>query len=244
MAPVVLTDCIAWVGGYDFTTDSNSLTLDVSVEDKDSTVFGQSGWKSRVGGLKDVTSDLKGLWQSATLLAPDPQAFANLGVADMGQTYAATSTEGSVAYFYQGLQPSYDLFGAVGEIAPFSIKSSCSNYVGAIRGQVTPAKGNVSATGALGAGANLGAVSATQYLYGIFHVLGTPGTTVTAKIESDSTGAFSTPANVGSSFGPITTAGATWVTRTAGAITDTWFRFNVTAITGTFSIAGAIGIGS
>jgi hypothetical protein len=155
-----------------------------------------------------------------------------------------TSTEGSVAYFYQGVQLSYDLFGSVGEIAPFAVKSSGSNYAGAIRGAISPAKGDVSSTGALGAGVELGAVSATQYLYGIFHILGTPGTTVTAKIESDSTGAFSTPSDVGSSFGPLTTAGATWVTRTAGAITDTWFRYNVTAITGTFSIAGAIGIGS
>lgn len=244
MAPVVLTDCIAWVGGYDFTSDSNALTLDMGVDEQDATVFGSGGWKARAGGLKDVTSDLKGLWQSATLLAPDPQAFTDLGLADLGQTYAATSTEGSVAYFYQGLELSYDLFGSVGELAPFAVKSSSSNFVGAVRGQVTPAKGAVSGTGALGAGVNLGAVGATQYLYGIFHVLGTPGTTITGKIESDSSGAFSTPTNVGSSFGPITTAGATWFTRVAGPLTDTWFRYNVTAITGTFTIAGAIGIGS
>ena len=243
MAPVVLTDCVAWVGGYDFTTDSNAITIDVGVDDQDSTTFGQAGWKGRTGGLKSVSTDLKGLWQSATLLAPDPQAFTDLGVADLGQTYAIASTEGSTAYFYQGLQLSYDLFGAVGELAPYAVKSSGSNYAGAIRGGVSPAKGSVVGTGALGAGLNLGAVSATQYLYGIFHVLGTPGTTVTGKLESATAGSFA-GATSRATFGPITTAGATWVTRTAGAITDTWFRFNVTAITGTFSIAGAIGIGS
>src|SRR6478609_7899391 len=109
-----MTDCVAWVGGYDFTTDSNSITIDVGVDEQDSTTFGQSGWKGRVGGLKTVSTDLKGLWQSATSLAPDPQAFADLGVSDLGQTYAIASTEGSVAYFYQGLGLSYDLFGAVG----------------------------------------------------------------------------------------------------------------------------------
>lgn len=243
MAPVVLTDCVAWVGGYDFTTDTNSLTVDLSVDEQDSTTFGNSGWKGRVGGLKDVSTDLKGLWQSATLLAPDPQAFTDLGLADLAQTYAIASTEGSVAYFYQGLELSYDLFGSVGELAPFSVKSSASNYVGAIRGQVSPAKGNVSATGGLGTGLNLGAVGATQYLYGIFHVLGTPGTTISGKLESATAGSFA-GATQRATFGPLTTAGATWVTRTAGAITDTWFRFNVTAVTGTFSIAGAIGIGS
>lgn len=242
MAPVVMTDCIAWVGGYDFTSDSNALTLDVGVDEQDSTVFGQGGWKSRIGGLKETTSDLKGLWQSATLLAPDPQIFTSLGVADTGHTFAITSTEGSVAYFYQGVPLSYDLFGSVGEIAPFSVKSSGSNYVGTIRGAVSPAKENVNATGALGAGLNLGAVPAGQYLYGIFHILGTPGTTVTGKLESATAGSFA-GATQRATFGPLTTAGATWVTRTAGAITDTWFRYNVTAITGTFSIAGAIGIG-
>lgn len=243
MAPVVLTDCIAWVGGYDFTTDTNTLALNVEVDDQDSTTFGNSGWKGHAAGLKSVSSDLSGLWQSATLLAPDPQAMANLGVADLAQTYAATSTEGSVAYFYQGLELSYNLFGSVGELAPFSVKSSGSNYVGAVRGQISPAKGNVSGTGGLGTGVQLGAVSATQYLYGVFHILGTPGTTVTGKLESATAGTF-VGATQRATFGPLTTAGGTWVTRTAGAITDTWFRFNVTAITGTFSIAGAIGIGS
>lgn len=243
MAPVVLTDCIAWIGGYDFTTDSNGLTLNIDVDEQDSTVFGQGGWKSRIGGLRDVAADLKGLWQSATLLAPDPQAFNDLGVADLGQTYAATSPEGSTAYFFQGLELSYDLFGSVGEIAPFAVKSSGSNREGAVRGQISPAKGVVSGTGGLGAGVQLGAVSATQYLYGIFHILGTPGTTVTGKLESATAGTFA-GATSRATFGPLTAAGSTWVTRTAGAITDTWYRFNVTAITGSFTIAGAIGIGS
>jgi hypothetical protein len=42
-------------------------------------------------------------------------------------------------------------------------------------------------------------------------------------------------------FGPITTVGGTWGTRVAGAITDTWWRLRVTAITGTFQIACAAG---
>src|SRR6266545_1939645 len=50
--------------------------------------------------------------------------------------------------------------------------------------QLAKAMGTVSATGALGSGCNLGAVSATQKLYATFHVFGTPGTTITVVIES------------------------------------------------------------
>jgi hypothetical protein len=92
----------------------------------------------------------------------------------------------------------------------------------------------------LGTGYQLGAVAATQYLYGALHIF-TAGTTITVVLESDDNAGFSS-ATTRATLGPLTTTGGTWATRVAGAITDDYYRFRVTAITGTFSVAGSAGI--
>jgi hypothetical protein len=111
-----------------------------------------------------------------------------------------------------------------------------------VRGRLAAAKQTVSATGALGTGLNLGALSASQYLYATLHVFADAASAVslTVAIQSDDNSGFTTPttvATVASSGG----GGGTWITKVAGPITDTWFRFNVTAIGATLSLAGAIG---
>ena len=85
---------------------------------------------------------------------------------------------------------------------------------------------------------NLGAVGASEALYAAFHVISS-GTTITVALQSDDNAGFSSP-TVRATLGPITTAGATWV-RVAGPFTDTYYRFVVTAITGSHIVAGAIG---
>lgn len=241
MAPIVLTDCVTWIDSHDFTTDLNSVNLDASVDDQETTTFGNAGFKTRTGGLRNVESALKGYWQSAASDAVDPNAFADLGQVDKVATIAATSTAGSIAYLFHGVNLTYNVFGGVGDVAPFDLKLTGSNYAGLVRGQIAKAKGTVSATGALGSAVQLGAVSATQYVYCAFHIFGTPGTTITARIESDNASNFPSATTV-ATFGPLTAAGGTWVTRTIGPITDDWFRLYVTAITGTFTVAAAIAV--
>jgi hypothetical protein len=67
------------------------------------------------------------------------------------------------------------------------------------------------------------------------------GTTITVQVQSDDNAGMSSPTTV-ATIGPITVVGGTWMTPIAGPITDTYYRMNVSAITGTFSVAGAIGI--
>jgi hypothetical protein len=116
-----------------------------------------------------------------------------------------------------------------------------TNGVGVVRGGVAKAKGNVSSTGATGSVQQLGDVAANEFLYATLHVF-SAGTTITVQVQSDDNSGFSSP-TTRATFSGVTTAGGNWVTRVAGAITDTYWRFNVSAVTGTFSIAGAIGIG-
>lgn len=236
MSTFVLTDATTWVHGYDFTGDSNQLAVTTEVDAQDSTTFGSGGWRQRKGGLKDVELEMEGFWDSA----PDAQAFPDLGVIDRVHTLSPTGAESAVAYMFQAGKFEYEQLGSVGEMAPFTLNSMGSNGVGAVRGQVTKTKANVSTTGATGTALNLGAVAADEFLYATFHVF-SAGTTITAVIESDDANTFLSP-TTRISFTTITTTGGTWGVRVAGSITDTWYRLNVTAVTGTFSIASAVGI--
>jgi hypothetical protein len=232
-------DATVWIGGFDFTADSNQVSLQLSTTELDNTCFGQTH-RSRIAGLRNTAMTANGNWYSATADAPDPHLFANLGTKDRVYTIADDSAETSVAYMFQGIQPNYELFGQLDSVTPWALTASGSNKQGCVRGQIAKAKASVSATGATGSVVELGAVGATQHVYAALHVF-SAGTTITVDVESDSASNFPSATSRGT-IGPITTAGGTWMTRVAGSITDTFWRFNVTAVTGTFQIAGAIGI--
>lgn len=233
-----------YVNGYDMTGDTNNTSLNISCVALDSTVFSTTlVARSRKKGLENVASSVQGFYQAGTGLV-DTQVFPSLGgLKVVTQTPAAVEAER--AYFYQCLDLDYQMFGQVGELTPFSLsmqgaRGSGTLSAGAIAGYLAKAKGDVSATGALGTAKQLGAVSATQYLYAAVHIF-SAGTTITIDLESDDNSNF-TSATSRATIGPLTTTGGTWMTRVAGAITDDYYRFNVTAITGTFSIAASFGV--
>lgn len=242
MATLVLDDATIWAAGYDFTSTASQIILNGSAEELDVTTFGSGGYRSRIGGLRDVQAQSTGYWYSATSGSPDPEIFPQLGTADQVFTVAPTSDEGSVAYMFQAGKFTGQFFGTAGEATPYTFSAMGTNKAGLVRGQVLKAKGDVSATGATGTAVELGAVASGQYLYATFHVF-TAATTITAVLESDADNTFAT-ATTQATFGPLTTTGGTWATRVAGPITDTWYRLRVTAVTGTFTVAGAAGIGS
>ena len=241
MAAFSLIDAILWVHDQDVGGSSNKLMLKPSVDDLDSTVFGLGGYRRRVGGLKTV--ELSGDGYADTTATPDDAAFAALGVADRAATVGAFSTEGSVAYAFQAGEFSYEQFAGVGELAPFTVELKGTNKAGLVRGQIAKAKGNVSATGVLGTAQQLGNVAAGQSLYAVLHVFGV-GTSITVLLESDDNAGFSSPTTRATiNGGPITAAAGYWATPTPGALTETHYRLRVSAITGTFLVAGFIGIG-
>jgi hypothetical protein len=236
-----ITNAFVYVGGHDFTGDSNQLTLSTEGETRDTTNFRSGGWREHIIGLKTSTLNLAGFWQSAAADAVDPETFNNLGAGGRAVTCGVNEVEGQPAMMLQALQANYTVGGAIGEVAPFNLNGVCSDGQGVVRGVLLKEQGAVSATGAIGTAVELGAASATQYRYATLHLLGTAATTITVVLESDSDNTFASATTVGT-FGPLTTAGGTWLTRVAGASTDTWYRFRVTAITGTWTVSGAAGI--
>ena len=244
MGTFAANNITTWFGGYDMTTDLSQTTMPIEFEALDSTVFGPVGQRtarSRRGGLEDVSSQVAGFWQADNAL--DETLFDSLGGATQVITHSHDGAEGSPAYFYQARSFSYQLFGEVGQLVPFSLTAQGAKgngTPGAVRGAVLKTRASVSATGATGTAFELGAVGSGEHLYAALHVFD-PGTTITAVLESDDADTFAS-ATTQATFGPITVAGDTWATRVAGPITDTWYRLRVTAITGTASIACVAGI--
>lgn len=242
MPVLSLLDCTAWIAGYDWSTDSNKLTVKASAADLDTTTFGGGGFQTRIGGLRTVEANLAGNWQSAAAGAVDPEAFPDLGNVDRPCTFSPTgSTEGSIAYLAQLGKFSYEVLGQVGAVAPFTLGMMGTNGVGLVRGQVAKARGSVSATGALGSALTLTAPTSTQFVYCTVHVF-TAGTTITLQLQSDTASNFPSATTV-ATIGPITVAGGTWMTRVAGPLAgEVAWRLNVSAITGTFNLAAAIAV--
>lgn len=237
MATFVLTDAIVWMDDLDFTGYSNKLMIKAKVDLQDATTFGMGGWRSKRGGLRSVDMDLDGFHDAP----PDAEAFADLGVDSKVLTVAAISAETTPSYMFLSEETEYSIFGKVGDMSPLSIKTTNTDQVGLVRGQLGKAKGNVSATGQLGSPLNLGAGAAGKFIYASFHVF-TAGTTITIQVQSAPLSNFAAP-TTRATIGPLTTVGATWMTRVdSTGITDPWWRFNVSAITGTFNVAGAIAV--
>lgn len=240
MTSFALVDATTWIGGYDMTGDLNQMALQATSQPLDNTVFGLGGYRRRIGGLKNVAANFAG-FDDADDSGVNAQTFTNLGVSDRVVTLAPDDAEASTAYMFQGGQFRANQFGQIGQMSAMGLSYMGTNGVGLVRGQVAKAKGDVSATGATGTVLSLGDVASGEYLYATLHVF-SAGTTITVEVESDDDNGFPSATSRGS-FTGITAVGGTWMTRVAGPITDTFWRFNVTAVTGTFSIAGAIGIG-
>jgi hypothetical protein len=237
-----LTDCTTWIAGHDFTGDSNSLSLSLEADEQDATTFG-STFRSRKAGLRSLSAELE-CFYSAGSGEIDPVVFSSLGTAGEVATFSPTGAVQTTAYMCQVGKFSTEILGSIGEMAGQSLSmQGTDGQVGAVRGQVCKTKASVSATGATGSAVQLGAGSAGKYLYLALHVF-SAGTTISVKVESDDNSGFTSASDVaGATIGPVTAAGGTWMTRVdASAFTDDWYRINVTAITGTFSIAAALAI--
>lgn len=238
-----------WFAGYDMTGDLNNTSLAMEYEALDATPF-QPGTNTtparvRCAGMESVQLEEAGFWQAGAGQV-DPTAFDALGSAGASQPVSNShdGIEGSPAYLFRARAFNYEMFGELGQVAPFRLTAQSARGTGlasvsAIRGRVLKTKAAVSATGATGTAQQLGAVASGQYLYAIFHEFAV-GTTITAVLESNADNTFGA-ATTRMTFGPITTVGGTWGTRVAGPITDTWYRLRVTAITGTHTIACTAG---
>lgn len=248
MAAFTLLNCTCYLHGYDLTTDLNQMNLSLSVDEQDATTFqpaGTAAFRRRRAGLRDIESSYEGYFQAgadgSTTDAPDNDQLTELGVVDRVVTITPQGAETGPAFIYQAGRFSYEWGGAIGDLLPFSMSMNGTNGVGLVRGQLVKARGDVSATGALGSVVNITGPTSTQYVYCAFHVFDA-GTTITVQLQSDTASNFPSPTTQ-ATIGPLTAIGGTWVTRVAGPLlNEDYWRLNVSAITGTFNVAGSIAV--
>lgn len=238
MSTFSLIQPTVFVHDQDMSGYLNQLNLKVEAAELDVTTFASGGYRQRIGGLRTVTMGSTGFWDSV----PDASRFAALGVPDRVLTVSPQGAETNVAYICHGMDLTYEQFGQVGDPASFIFSGMSSNAQGLIRGQLASSKRTITTTGNIGQAVNLGLLGSGQYLYATVHCFSF-GTALTVKVQSG-TSSGSTP-TVRITLPNITAVGGSWAVRLAGPIaTDTWWAVNATTVTGSHSVAAAIGIGS
>ena len=240
MASQVLTDSKLFVAGYDLSGQMNALALDYSAEMLDATTFGNTT-RINAGGIKSVAGSHQGLWDSSAATAPDPVLFSRVGTADVPVVIGPEGGDfGDLAYLFRAVHSEYTLGGAIGDLLPFSVLMAGSGGQPLIRGRLLH---NGSASGTVtGTAYQLGAISATQFLYAALHVFSGTGSFV-VKVQSAADEAFTSPTDQ-ITFATVATGtavAAEWATRVAGAVTDTWWRVTATN-PNTRNFAVAVGI--
>lgn len=123
MAKFVATDHVVTLNGTAITTNLNSVELNISSDEIDTTTFGTSGWKTVVGGLKSGTLRLDFMQDFAVggidaLLFPLINTIGTVVIKPAGTTTSATNP----AYTASVLINNYVPFSSsVGDLASFSV---------------------------------------------------------------------------------------------------------------------------
>jgi hypothetical protein len=229
--PLVLTDVRMYAGGCDLTGYSNTVELAPSAEEKDKTTFASAGWKEITGGLKGGRIAGAGFWEAGDLGKVDNASWQELGGSTAWTIAPNTADVGDLAYVARAMESEYKLLGQVGELAPWSASNTTNWPIG--RGVMLHPSGTARTATGDGTAVEHVAVAAGQYVYATLHVLSVAGTdtpTITVVIESDVDALFNGSETSRVSF-DAATAISGQMKRTAGAITDTFWR-------ATWTIAG------
>jgi len=240
MAKFVFKNGKVFSGGYDLSSNITSVNLELNADELDATTINSGGFKEKLASLKDSTLSMDGFYEAG---ANKPDAL--LGTSLGNELVVSVTPEagvGNTSYFMKSRLFTYSIFGAIGEITPFSVtKSNSSDEV--VRGTVD-IDDDLTATGA-STGLNLGAVASGEKVYAAIHctaVSGTSSPTISFVLQSDDNASFTSPTDV-ITFSDITAIGADYQFDT-NATSDTYWRlsYTVSGTTPSFSIHAAIGI--
>jgi len=235
MTKFVASNCGIYVGGYEMSGLSNTLSLEIERDLPDCTTFGDA-YRTRLPGLIDARFSAAGYWDAE---AVDAVLFDQSDDAENIATLCGVNSNGGIAYFVRGVQGQYQWGSAIGAPATFSVSGS-STQSPVVRGIVLHRTATAATTGN-STGIQHGAVTSTQRIYAALHVFGVDGTdtpTITVKVQSDDNSGF-TSATDRLTFTAATAIGAQWASAGPAAITDDWWRVNYT-ISGTDPVFGFV----
>lgn len=136
MARFVATDYNITINGTDFSDSIAAVSMDLTSEEQDVTAFGGSGYRSRIGGLKDASVTLD-FHQDFGAAAVDATLFPLLGA---NATVVVKPTSGAVSatnpsYTGEFLVSQYTPYAStVGDLATLSVSWNLAGTAGIVRG--------------------------------------------------------------------------------------------------------------
>lgn len=122
MAKFVATDYTITIGGSDFTSSLASVSLDIEVDEQETTAFG-STYRSRIGGLRNASATFD-FHQDFAAGSVDQTLWTNLGgtVAVTIKPTAGTVTSSNPLYSFTCLVTQTQPFAnSVGDLATMSV---------------------------------------------------------------------------------------------------------------------------
>jgi hypothetical protein len=138
MAKFVLTSVTTTINGTDFSDHLASVTLDLSADEVETTAFGGSGFRTRVGGLKDgsITLSFHNDFGSSGSEAVDSTIYnlygsnATVIVRPTSGTVSATNPSYSGVYLVSQVNP---ISGSVGDLATRDLTWPTAGTAGIVR---------------------------------------------------------------------------------------------------------------
>ena len=136
MARFVATDYSISINSVDFSDSIAAVTMDIPSEEQDVTAFGGSGYRSRIGGLKDASITLD-FHQDFGASSVDATLFPLLGA---NATVVVTPTSNAVSatnpsYTGEFLVSQYTPYAStVGDLATLSVSWNLAGTAGIVRG--------------------------------------------------------------------------------------------------------------
>ena len=246
MAALALIDAEILAGPLRMGTVSNQVALELDADPLDVTVFTSTGWRQSIAGLRDAMVEVSGFFDAAPAetgaLSPDAQLWAELGGVQVPVTICPTGADLSTAYIAPTRRGEIELFGKVGDVAPFA--SSMWGDGAVARGALIHPATVTRTAGGTGSTSILGTVPTGRSLLVAIHVLTVTGTTpaLTITVQRDDNAGFSSPTTA-AALGPVS-APTSQLTVVAGPITpDDRYRviWTLTGTTPTARFAVAVG---
>ena len=223
---MILTDVDILVAGYQIKSYSNEVSVQLGHESQDATVFGMKTRRMKAG-LKTATMSISGLAEAGSSPDKIDDILASVTEGDLVSVWPTLAEDARKGYAMRVAKMDHQpLGGAVGDLWPFSVTFEAAGEI--LRPVVLHnsgiADGSAETASTNGDSVQLGAVSASQRITGILHILSVSGTnpTLDVKIRSDDNVAGSSPTDR-ITFPQQTAAGFSVPVPVDGAIADDWW---------------------
>lgn len=219
MGARVMKNTRVYVGGADYSGQSNSTSLAMSAAEHDSTTYDSEGAEEVTAGLSKAAFSVAGRWNAGDAMA-DEDGQAHIGaIADVVSLVPESGAEGDRAFSARVCLLNYSAGGDVGGLIDFSLDGRSDGVM--FRGDVVKSARDTETVDGDGTAFELGALEVGERMFAALHILDVTGE-LAVTVESSDDEAFTEPL-MQAEFAATSEAGAQW-RNVAGPLTDPWWR--------------------